>query len=231
MDPKMEEHYKEMELKMQILNHWRQKFIFFCGIVVSACALCGWLINLCLQHFEFLKQLTTNSTPEAILLMCILMIVVLIGSIGIVGSHERKKTMDLIKQERKLTESDLISIVDSHISWLILGGVKWLGFIALGVMIFLEDFNIIRPTLFLLLILYILLILVTSKYFDKFYKWYKRVFLPQTDKTIEFPNFNNVNCEVYVDNEQGMTRQKYTVTISKNKDNISNDTGDTSDDK
>ena len=142
MDPKMEEHYKELELKMQILNHWRQQFIFFCGIVVSACALCGWLINLCLQHFEFLKKLTTNSTPEAILLMCILMIVVLIGSIGIVSSHERKKTMDLIKQERKLTESDLISIVDSHISWLILGGVKWLGLIALGAMIFLKDFNI-----------------------------------------------------------------------------------------
>lgn len=104
-----------------------------------------------------------------------------------------------------------------------------MGLIALGVMIFLKDFNIIRPTLFLLLILYILSILVTSEWYDKCCKWYKRFFLPQTDKTIEFPNFNNVHCEVYVDNEQGMTRQKYTVTISKNKDNISNDTGDTSD--
>lgn len=215
MDPKMEEHYKEMELKMQILNHWRQQFIFFCGIVVSACALCGWLINLCLQHFEFFKKLTINSTHEAILLMCILMIVVFIGSIGIVSSHERKKTMDLIKQERKLTESDLISIVDSHISWLILRGVKWLGLIALGAMISLKEFNIIRCSLFGLLILYILLIFVTSKWYDKCYKWYKRFFPPQTDKTIEFPYFNNVNCEVYVDNEQGMTRQKYTVTISK----------------
>ena len=222
MDPKMEEHYKEMELKMQILNHWRQNFIFFCGIVVSACALCGWLTNLCLQHLEFLKKITTNSTPEAVLSICILMIVALIGSIGIVGSYEQKKTMDLIKQERKLTESDLLSIVDSHISYLILNGVKWLGFVAIVVMMFSKDFSIIRLTLSLLLILYILLIFVTSK-------WCKRFFLPQTDKTIECPNFNNVNCEVYVDNEQGMTRQKYTVTISKNKDNISNDTGDTSD--
>ena len=222
MDPKMEEHYKEMELKMQILNHLRQNFIFFCGIVVSACAFCGWLTNLCLQHLEFLKKITTNSTPEAVLSICILMIVALIGSIVIVGSYEQKKTMDLIKQERKLTESDLLSIVDSHISYLILNGVKWLGFVVIVVMMFSKDFSIIRLTLSLLLILYILLIFVTSK-------WCKRFFFPQTDKTIECPNFNNVNCEVYVDNEQGMTRQKYTVTISKNKDNISNDTGDTSD--
>ena len=222
MDPKMEEHYKEMELKMQILNHLRQNFIFFCGIVVSACAFCGWLTNLCLQHLEFLKKITTNSTPEAVLSICILMIVALIGSIVIVGSYEQKKTMDLIKQERKLTESDLLSIVDSHISYLILNGVKWLGFVAIVVMMFSKDFSIIRLTLSLLLILYILLIFVTIK-------WCKRFFLPQTDKTIECPNFNNVNCEVYVDNEQGMTRQKYTVTISKNKDNISNDTGGTSD--